>query len=190
MMELIAKLFAPVVLVYLVATMLASGLSLTPAQIFGPFRRLRLTLSAVVGSYILAPVIAAVLARFFGIDEQLRYGLVLLALTAGAESIPLLTTNAKGNIGVAVGLLVTSLLVGVFYVPSMISLFLSDVQIDKLHLLVKLGLTVALPIAIGLLVRSRSEAVATRLARYSHKLSSLFMLLTVVLIFVLHWDKL
>src|SRR5512142_922700 len=153
MMELIAKLFAPVVLVYLVATMLASGLSLTPAQIFGPFRKLRLTLSAVVGSYILVPLIATLLARLFNIDEQLRYGLVLLALTAGAESIPLLTTNAKGNVGVAVGRLVTSLLLGVFYVPFMISLFLSEVQIDKLHRLLKLGLTVALPIAIGMLVK-------------------------------------
>jgi BASS family bile acid:Na+ symporter len=175
--------------VYLVGTMLASGLSLTPAQIFGPFRNVRLTLSAVVGNYLLIPLIAALLARSFGLDEPIRYGLVLLAMTAGAESIPLLTMNAKGNVGLAVGLLVTSLLIGVFSVPFMLGIFLSEVHIDRVHLLVKLGLTVALPIVIGIVVKARFDKAAKHLAHYAHMVANLFMALTVVLIFVLNYDK-
>src|SRR5512137_2838874 len=189
MNEFLSHAFTPVVLVYLVATMLASGLSLTPAQIFGPFRNVRLTLSAAVGNYVLVPVIAVLIARLFGLDEPLRYGLVLLAMTAGAESIPLLTMNAKANVGLAVGLLVTSLLIGVFYVPFMMSVFLKEVHVDRIHLLVKLGLTVALPIVIGLVVKARNDKAAQRLAKYAHKTANLFMALTVVLIFVLNYDK-
>src|SRR5512139_1386095 len=173
MMEILAKAFTPVVLVYLVGTMLASGLSLTPAQIFGPFRNVRLTLSAAVGNYVLVPVIAVLLARLFAIDEPLRYGLVLLALTAGAESIPLLTMNAKGNVGLAVGLLVTSLLIDVFYLPSMLSIFLKEVHIDKIHLLIKLSLTVALPIIIGVSIKAYSDGIASYLAKYTHKIANL-----------------
>jgi BASS family bile acid:Na+ symporter len=187
--EFLTKVFNPVVLVYLVGTMLASGLSLTPAQIFGPFRNVRLTLSAVVGNYLLIPLIAALLARSFGLDEPIRYGLVLLAMTAGAESIPLLTMNAKGNVGLAVGLLVTSLLIGVFSVPFMLGIFLSEVHIDRVHLLVKLGLTVALPIVIGIVVKARFDKAAKHLAHYAHMVANLFMALTVVLIFVLNYDK-
>jgi BASS family bile acid:Na+ symporter len=189
MIEFLTKVFNPVVLVYLVGTMLASGLSLTPAQIFGPFRNVRLTLSAVVGNYLLIPLIAALLARSFGLDEPIRYGLVLLAMTAGAESIPLLTMNAKGNVGLAVGLLVTSLLIGVFSVPFMLGIFLSEVHIDRVHLLVKLGLTVALPIVIGIVVKARFDKAAKHLAHYAHMVANLFMALTVVLIFVLNYDK-
>jgi BASS family bile acid:Na+ symporter len=189
MNEFLTKVFNPVVLVYLVGTMLASGLSLTPAQIFGPFRNVRLTLSAVVGNYLLIPLIAALLARSFGLDEPIRYGLVLLAMTAGAESIPLLTMNAKGNVGLAVGLLVTSLLIGVFSVPFMLGIFLSEVHIDRVHLLVKLGLTVALPIVIGIVVKARFDKAAKHLAHYAHMVANLFMALTVVLIFVLNYDK-
>jgi BASS family bile acid:Na+ symporter len=189
MIEFLTKAFNPVVLVYLVGTMLASGLSLTPAQIFGPFRNVRLTVSAAVGNYVLVPLIAVLLARFFDLDQPLRYGLVLLAMTAGAESIPLLTMNAKGNVGLAVGLLVTSLLIGVFYVPFMMSVFLKDVHVDRIHLLVKLGLTVALPIVIGLVVKARNDKAAQHLAKYAHKIANLFMALTVVLIFVLNYDK-
>ncbi len=189
MNEFLTHAFTPVVLVYLVGTMLASGLSLTPAQIFGPFRNVRLTLSAALGNYVLVPLIAVLLARLFGLDQPIRYGLVLLAMTAGAESIPLLTMNAKGNVGLSVGLLVTSLLIGVFYVPFMLGIFLKEVHIDKVHLLVKLSLTVALPIIIGLVVRWRHEKAAKYLAKYAHKIANLAMALTVVLIFVLNFEK-
>lgn len=189
MNDFLSQAFTPVVLVYLVGTMLASGLSLTPAEIFGPFRNVRLTLSAAVGNYVLVPVIAVLLARAFGLDESLRYGLVLLALTAGAESIPLLTMNAKGNVGLAVGLLVTSLLIGVFYVPFMLGIFLKEVQIDKIHLLIKLSVTVALPIVIGLVVKASNEKAAKFLAHYAHMVANLFMALTVLLILALNYDK-
>ncbi len=184
-----AAAFAPVVLVYLVGTMLASGLSLRPAQIFGPFRNVRLTVSAAVGNYVLIPVIAVLLAGLFGLDQPIRYGLVLLAMTAGAESIPLLTMNAKANVGLAVGLLVTSLLINVFYVPFMLSVFLKEVHIDRIHLLVKLSLTVALPIIIGMVLMARHEKAAKYLAKYVHKIANLFMVLTVVLIVGLNYDK-
>lgn len=189
MNEILTKAFTPVVLVYLVGTMLASGLSLTPAQIFGPFRNVRLTLSAAVGNFVVVPLIAVLVARLFAIDEPLRYGLVLLSLTAGAESIPLLTMNAKGNVGIAVGLLVTSLLIDVFYLPSMLSIFLKEVHIDKIHLLIKLSLTVAVPIIIGMSVKTYNDRVASYLAKYAHKIANLFMVLTVLLIIALNYDK-
>jgi bile acid:Na+ symporter, BASS family len=189
MNEFLSQAFAPVVLVYLVSTMLSSGLSLTPAEIFGPFSNIRLTLSAVAGNYVLVPLIAALLGSLFGLAEPLRYGLVLLSLTAGADSIPLLTMNAKSNVGLAVGLMITSLLIGVFYVPFMIGIFLKEVHIDKLHLLIKLSLTVALPILIGLVVRARYEKVAKSLAKYFHLIANLFMALTVVLILALNYNN-
>lgn len=65
MHEILAKALNPVILIFLVSTMLACGLSLTFAQIFGPFRNVRLTISAAVMSYIISPLIAVVVSRLF-----------------------------------------------------------------------------------------------------------------------------
>jgi BASS family bile acid:Na+ symporter len=100
-----------------------------------------------------------------------------------------MTMNAKANVGIAVGLLVTSLLIGVFYLPFMLSLVLPDVQLDRIALLVKLSLTVALPIIVGLVVKARYAKAANYLAKYTHKIANLFMALTVVLIVALNYDK-
>ncbi len=76
MHEILAKALNPVILIFLVSTMLACGLSLTVAQIFGPFRSVRLAVSAAVIRYIISALIAVVVSRLFGIDAPLRYGLV------------------------------------------------------------------------------------------------------------------
>jgi BASS family bile acid:Na+ symporter len=61
--------------------------------------------------------------------------------------------------------------------------------VDRVHLLVKLGVTVALPIVIGLVVKARNDKAAQHLAKYAHKIANVFMSLTVVLIFALNYDK-
>lgn len=189
MNEILTHALNPVILIFLVSTMLACGLSLTISQIFGPFRNVRLAISALTASYILVPLIAVVVSRLIGIEEPLRHGLVLLAMAAGAEAGPKLTTNANGNIGFSVGLLVVSLGITIFYVPMMLSLLLPEVHIDRGLLLVKLGLTVALPIIIGLFLKARYEGLADCLHKYVHKVSSIFMLLMAALIVMLNYKE-
>jgi bile acid:Na+ symporter, BASS family len=189
MYEILARALNPVILIFLVSTMLACGLSLTLRQIFGPFRNIRLAISAAVASYLLVPLTAVVVSRLIGLEVPLRYGLVLISMAAGAEAGPKLVTNAKGNIGLSVGLLVVSLGITIFYIPLMLSLLLPEVHVDKVKLLVKLCLTVALPIALGLFLKARVEGLADRLAKYVHKISSVFMFLMAVLIIILNYKE-
>lgn len=189
MNEILTKALNPIILIFLVSTMLSCGLSLTVAQIFGPFRNVRLAISAAVASYILVPLIAVVVSRMIGIEEPFRYGLVLLAMAAGAEAGPKLTTIAKGNVGLSVGLLAVSLGITIFYIPLMLSLLLPEVHVDRGHLLIKLCLTVALPIVVGLFLKARYEALADRLVKYTHKISSVFMLLMAAFLVMLNYQE-
>jgi BASS family bile acid:Na+ symporter len=189
MNEILTKALNPIILIFLVSTMLSCGLSLTVAQIFGPFRNVRLAISAAVASYILVPLIAVVVSRMIGIEEPFRYGLVLLAMAAGAEAGPKLTTIAKGNVGLSVGLLAVSLGITIFYIPLMLSLLLPEVHVDRGHLLTKLCLTVALPIVVGLFLKARYEALADRLVKYTHKISSVFMLLMAAFLVMLNYQE-
>jgi bile acid:Na+ symporter, BASS family len=189
MNEMLKHALNPVILIFLVSTMLACGLSLTIEQIFGPFRNVRLAISAAVASYILVPLTAVVVSRLIGIEEPLRYGLVLLSMAAGAEAGPKLTTNANGNVGFSVGLLVVSLGITIFYIPLMLSLLLPEVHIERGLLLAKLGLTVALPIIVGLFLKARHEGLADHLYKHVHKISSVFMLLMAALLIILNYRE-
>lgn len=189
MNEFLSHALNPVILIFLVSTMLASGLSLTVSQIFGPFRNVRIAISVVVASYIIIPLLAVFISRIIGIEQPLRYGLVLLAMAAGAEAGPKLTANANANVGLSVGILIVSIGITIFYVPLMLGLLLPDVHIDKGHLLMKLLLTVALPIILGLFLKSRFEKFADTISKYMHKISSVFMLLMAAIIILLNYKQ-
>jgi bile acid:Na+ symporter, BASS family len=135
------------------------------------------------------PLTAVVVSRLIGIEEPLRYGLVLLSMAAGAEAGPKLTTNAKGNVGFSVGLLVVSLGITIFYIPLMLSLLLPEVHVDRVKLMIKLCLTVALPIVVGLFLKARVAGLAERLNKYVHLTSSVFMILMAVLLIILNYTE-
>lgn len=189
MNEFLTQALNPVILIFLVSTMLASGLSLTVGQIFGPFRNVRIAISVVVASYIIIPLLAVAISRIIDIEQPLRYGLVLLAMAAGAEAGPKLTANANANVGLSVGILIVSIGITIFYVPIMLGLLLPDVHIEKGHLLMKLLLTVALPIILGLFLKSRFEKFADSISKYMHKISSVFMLLMAAIIILLNYKQ-
>src|SRR5512139_1433973 len=134
MNELLARALNPVILIYVVSAMLALGLGQTVSQIFGPLRNVRLTLSAVVGSYIILPLLAALTARLFGLEPELRYGLVLIAMAAGAEVGPVLAGISGANVRLSGGLLVLSIAISIVYLPLMVGVFLPDADVPVGHL--------------------------------------------------------
>jgi len=189
MTEFLSGAFGPVVLVFIVSTMLASGLELTVRQIFGPLRNIRITVSVLVASYIIVPLIAIVISKVTGIDQALRYGLVIIAMAAGAEAGPKGTAISNGNVGLSVGILILSIGISIFYVPLMIGLLLPDVHIDKGHLLTKLLVTIALPIVLGLFIKARFEKFADNIVHYVQKVSTVFLILTAALIIILNFNQ-
>lgn len=189
MNEILSKALNPVILIFLISTMLSCGLSLTIAQIFNPLRNVRLAVSAVLASYFIVPLIAVAVSRGMGIEEPFRQGLVLLCMAAGAEAGPKLVGKANGNVGVSVGLLVASIMITIVYIPFMLSLLLPEVHIDRGALLIKLCLTVLLPIIIGLFLKARHGGIADRLNKYVHMISTGFMFLMAAFLILLNYKQ-
>jgi BASS family bile acid:Na+ symporter len=189
MNEFLARALHPVILIYVISAMLALGLGQTVSQILGPLRHLRLTISAVVASYILLPLLAAATSRLFGLDQGLRFGLVLMAMAAGAEVGPLLSAVSKANARLAGGLLVLSIGITIVYLPLMLGVFLPDAHVPVGHLVVKLSLTIVAPLLIGLVVRSRWESIAHTAEKYLHMVSRVFVLLLTVIVLLLYYER-
>jgi BASS family bile acid:Na+ symporter len=177
MNEFLSHALTPVILIYVVSGMLALGLSQTVKQIIEPLKNVRITLSAIVASYIILPLIATSIARLFGLDPSLRYGLVLLAMAAGAEAGPIFTAKSNANVSLSGGILAMSIGITIIYIPLMLGVLLPDVHFDVKHLLLKLILTIVAPLLLGLFIRSRFEKIAHTAEKYLHMISRLFIIL-------------
>src|SRR5512143_3514062 len=189
MNEFLSHALSPVILIYVISGMLALGLSQTVKQIIEPLKDVRITISAVVASYIILPLLAASIARLFGLDPSLRYGMVLLAMAAGAEVGPIFTAKSNANVSLSGGILAMSIGITIIYIPLMLGLFLPDGRFEVKHLLLKLILTIVAPMLLGLFIRSRFEKIADTTEKDLHLISRLFVILLLLTLIGLYYKQ-
>jgi bile acid:Na+ symporter, BASS family len=183
-MELLAKAVPVALLVFVVSSMLAVGLSLTVGQILVPLRNARLVILALVANFVLMPLAALLIARVFRLDQPLGVALLLLGGAAGAPFLPKLAGVAKGNVAFAVGLMVLLMVLTVGYMPIVMPLLLEGVSVDPFQIARSLVVLMLLPLVIGLAVRARYAVAAGRAAPVLNRVSTLSLTIMVVLMLV------
>ena len=82
-MELLQKATSIGVLIFVLSSMVATGLGLTVSQIVTPLRNGRLVVLSVVANFVLMPLAAFALVTLLRLDEPLGVGLLLLGTAAG-----------------------------------------------------------------------------------------------------------
>lgn len=180
-MELLAKAVPVALLVFVVSSMLAVGLSLTVGQILAPLRNARLVILSLVANFVLMPLAALLIARMLRLDQPLAVALLLLGGAAGAPFLPKLAGVAGGNLAFAVGLMVLLMVLTVGYMPLVIPLLLEGVSVDPTQIARSLVLLMLLPLVVGLAVRARFAVVAGRVAPVLNKVSTLSLAIMVLL---------
>jgi bile acid:Na+ symporter, BASS family len=188
-MELLSKAVTVAMLSFVVSSMLAMGVSLTVSQIFDPLRNVRLVLLALVANFVLMPLGAFALAKVLWLDEPFGVGLLLLGCAAGAPFLPKLAQLAKGNLPFGVGAMVLLMVITVAYLPIVLPLLLPGVTVNPVRIAQSLVLLMLLPLAIGLFVKARYDATAARVKPALDWLSNVSLILLIVLITVVNFDK-
>ena len=175
--EAIAKLSG---LLFVVSSMLAMGLSLTVPQILQPLKNVRLVLLALLGNFVLVPLLAFGITRIIPLDESLQIGLIVLATTAGAPFLVKEVQAAKGNLSLGVGLMFLLMIVTIFYVPIVLPLLLPGVEVNGWDIAKSLIVTMLIPIVLGLMYRSHSPENAGQWAPVMNKVSGVALLIMLV----------
>ena len=188
-MELLSKAVTVAMLSFVVSSMLAMGAALTVSQIFDPLRNVRLVVLALVANFVLMPLGAFALAKVLWLDEPLGVGLLLLGCAAGAPFLPKLAQLAKGNLPFGVGAMVLLMVITVAYLPIVLPLLLPGVTVNPVRIAQSLVLLMLLPLAIGLFVKARYDATAARVKPALDWLSNVSLILLMVLITVVNFDK-
>lgn len=185
-LTVIVKLSA---IVFVLSSMLAMGLSLTIPQIVAPLKNLKLVILALLVNFVAVPLLVWAIQAVMGLDQDIYTGLLLMATAAGAPFLPKLAQAAKGNIAFSVGLMVMLMVVTIVYMPIVLPLLLSGVEINPWDIAKSLIMAMLLPLGIGLFMKARWSGIATDLQPQMASASSLSILLMLVGAIILQWEE-
>ena len=177
-------------LAFLVSSMLAAGLSLTPRAILAPLRNVRLVLVALALNFVAAPVFALALSVVIPLERPHAIGLILLGGAAGAPFLPKLVERARGDLGFAVALM-TLLTVGTtLFMPFALPLMIPGLQASPWSIAQPLVVFILAPLAVGMLLRSRKAIPLATLQPILVKLGNASVLVLLTLLLALYFRDL
>jgi predicted Na+-dependent transporter len=165
---------------FVVASMLAMGLSPTTAQIVQPLKNVRLVVLALLGNFVLVPALAFLITRVIPLEQPLQVGLIVLSTVAGAPFLVKEVQAAKGDIALTVGLMFMLMVVTIFYVPIVLPLLLPGVEVNAWDIAKSLIVTMLLPIVLGMMFKSHSSEDAAHWAPLMNKVSGVALLVMLV----------
>jgi bile acid:Na+ symporter, BASS family len=178
----------------LIEMMVAIGLGVTFAQVVGVARNGRLIAKAIIANYVLVPVAAVALLMLFHPPPMVAAGFLLAAVCPGAPYGPPFTAMAKGNVPMAVGLMVILAGSSAIIAPLLLSILLplvvgsNDLRVDTVKIVSTLMICQLIPLCIGLFLRQRRPGLAQRLKKPAARLGTLLnvVVFTVILVVQFH----
>jgi predicted Na+-dependent transporter len=148
------------VLAFVVASMVAMGLSLTVDRIIGPLRDLRILVFLLIANFVVVPAVAIAAARLLPMEQATSTALVIYGCCAGAPFLPKLAQLVKGDVALAVGAMVLLMVVTVVYAPLVLPLAVQGVTVDAWQIASSLVVFMLVPLAVALVIRARYPDLA------------------------------
>lgn len=180
--NVVTAVFLPIALAII---MFGLGLSLT----IGDFRRVvvypRAVIVGLVCQMLILPAICFGIAKAFGLAPELAVGLMLLAASPGGATANLFSHLAKGDVALNVTLTAVNSVLSLLTLPFIVNFAMRQfmgaekaipLQFDKA---IQVFAIVLIPVAIGMVVKSRSPRTADGLNRPVRILSALFLVLVI-----------
>jgi BASS family bile acid:Na+ symporter len=169
----------------------ATGMSVTLKDVAWLWRRPVLLAKSVLAMYVVAPLIAVLMARALDLPRPTEVALVVLAICAGAPLLPRKLVKLGGDESYVFSLVVTTSLLAIVTVPASLHLleeYLSfDPAITPSAVVWAIAKTFLLPLAAGMLVRVVAPALADRIDDVLLKVASVVMLVCAAVLLVAAW---
>jgi len=192
MTEILTMIARISVLIFVVGSMLALGLSLSVGHIIEPLKDVKRVALALVGNFVLVPLALFVILLVIPVEEGVRIGLILLAAAGGAPFLPKLVQVAKGDVAFSVGLMLLLMVGTVIYMPLALPFLLQgdqEVEVDALQIIKSLIITMLIPLGVGLVLRAKAEVTAAKLQFLVVKLANFSLIVLTVLLVALNFKN-
>lgn len=140
-------------------------------------RNLRLILLSLLANFVLVPLFVYGLLHVIPLSEPFRIGFIIMAVAAGPPVLPKLAQLVNGNLAYAAGLMLLMMGLTTVYMPFALSIALGNAQVDPWQIAEPLLTLMLIPLAIGLLIRAKYEAIATALQPKMRQISNTALIL-------------
>lgn len=150
-LEAIAKIGA---IVFVVGSLLSMGLSFTMSQLLTPLKNARLVTLVLIVNFIVVPAFAWGITEVLPLDDALVSGLIILGCVAGAPFLPKEVQAAKGNLAAGVAVMFLLMVVTIGYAPIVLPLILEGAEVSGWDLASSLIVSMAIPLALGLILKA------------------------------------
>jgi ACR3 family arsenite transporter len=134
-----------------------------------------------LANFVLVPLLAYGIMLIIPLEESLKIVLIIVAASAGAPPLVLEARAAKANMGFAVAVMTLLMVVTVFYLPVVLPLFLTGVEVDARAIAQSLIVGMLIPLIVGLLIKANAPDIAQNWAPTLNKVGLIGVLLLLVI---------
>ena len=152
----------------LIALTFGAGLEVDRQHLRDTFKRVGLTLRALLANFIIVPIIGVVIVKLFQLPGDVATGVLLMAIAPGVPFVLASVRKRGGRLALAVELAVLLPLLSIVTVPITAALVLPSIAESHLpfgKFATTLVLFQLLPLLLGILLGARSQEFARRLGR-------------------------
>jgi len=169
------------ILVFVVSSMLAMGMSQRFASVIAPLRRPLPVVLALVVNFALSPLLALALTRIIPLQPAHAAGLLLLSAAAGAPFLPRLAEFCGGNLPYSLALMLLLMGGSTIFMPLALPLLVPEMEADPWAIARPLLLFMLIPLGIGFALVLVGASWMNRLLTFVRAVSNLSLVLLVVL---------
>ena len=163
----------PLVLIFVLSTMLNLGFTQQPRDILEQLRHRTFVLRMLLANFVLAPLVMLLLLRLVPLDPPLEAALLVFSLCAGAPFLIKLTQLAEHHVALGAAVMFLLMLVTVPYLPLVLPRVLTGVAVDPWAITRSLLLQLVLPTVLGMGLARWASGLARAVQPWTARLSGI-----------------
>jgi bile acid:Na+ symporter, BASS family len=187
MMDFLHGLLGVTIAIFMAGSLLEMGLKLDLKRAGSALGDASFMLTALLWSFAIGPALAVLLARVMPLAEPYAIGLILLGLAPCAPFVPLLSARAGANLNYVTAYLLLASVGTLIMLPAAIPFLVPQLSADALTIAKPLVFFIALPLAIGILIRLAASSFADKAHPIVKKITGADIVIMLSIVMLLYW---
>ena len=188
---MIIDIFLPLSLVFIMFTL---GLGLTPNDFVNLLRKPKAFFVGIINQMILLPITAFIIVSLMGITKEIAVGMMILASCPGGVTSNMITKLAKGDTALSISYTAVISVLTIITLPIITGFSMGHFMgaeappMNLVSLVLTMFVITALPVGIGLIVRSKNRTFADSFEITATKISTILFIIIIIGALLSEWN--
>jgi bile acid:Na+ symporter, BASS family len=190
MNEIWMLLFKVSLAIFMAGSLLEMGLKLSLGDGIRSLRNVRFVAHTLLWCFVICPALAYAITLMLPMRPPYAIGLILVGMAPCAPFVPRLVDKAKGDIGYTAAFMLLASVGTVVCMPFTVPLLAKGLTASPWAIAKPLLIVVLLPMAVGVIIRSKSDVFASKILPFVKKGAGIAGLLWCILCLIIYGKSL